>query len=66
MTEQKKTRASKKSTVKAVGATVKPAVPAPAPPSNEPTTRAVADIPAEEGFLGKYSSKGRQKDDPKR
>lgn len=57
MTEQKKTRASKKSTVKAVGATVKPADPA--PPSNEPTTRAVKDIPAEEGYLGAYGSKNK-------
>jgi len=35
-------------------------------PSNRNSTRAVADIPAEEGFLGSYSSLGRQKDDPQR
>lgn len=50
-TAPKKTRATKK-TEKA---------PAPAPePSNQPSHRAVEDIPASEGYLGAYSSKGKQ------
>ena len=65
-TTQATSRRAKKTTVKK--AEVKPTpTPTPEPePSNRNSTRAVADIPAEEGFLGSYSSLGRQKDDPQR
>jgi len=60
MTDAKKTRRAKKTTVKK--AEVKP-TPTPTPeqePSNRNSTRAVADIPAGEGFLGSYGSKNRK------
>lgn len=56
-TGPKKTRRTKKATVKE--AEVKP-TPVEQEPSNRNSTRSVADIPAGEGFLGKYSSKNRK------
>lgn len=57
-TGPKKTRKTKKTTVKK--AEVKPTPTPEQEPSNRNSTRAVADIPAGEGFLGSYGSKNRK------
>lgn len=56
-TGPKKTRKTKKATVRK--AEVKP-TPVEQEPSNRNSTRAVADIPAGEGYLGAYGSKNRK------
>ena len=56
MTDTPKPKKPRKTTVKKAAVTPTPEQ----EPSNRNSTRAVADIPAGEGFLGSYGSKNRK------